>query len=529
MRHQDADASHEGTPVSVEAALRRVRILSAVLIFVRLVTVSRFPVVLSVVLVAGFSAVNAISYVGERHDDRVRARLGVVQLAADVVVVLLVVWAHRGDTASADWAVLVLPVIEAAIRFQLVGAVATWAVLAVTYGAWNVWGTNAVTLSTLAQRLTVVLLVALPSGFLAEELVAEIAAHRRGRRQAEQRSALLRDAALGGQRSTRLDVDEILDVLRFTIADMGFAEPQVFELSGTEPHALTARPVRQSRDVLAIPPGDPRIMAAAAARAAGKPAMWPPDTPTRRPAAPDRFSSLFALPVTEVDDAFVVVTARWPDAAPPAAEIESLELFAAQAGASLRNAQVHRELQALKDRLAHEAAHDALTDLPNRRRFTDELERVCGRGRAGDLVAVLFLDLDGFKDVNDRYGHDSGNELLVAVANRLRNCVRPGDLVARMGGDEFTVLLTRLQGIPTAVEVADRICSVISEPFPLSSGAAHISTSIGIAVAASHDVDPSDLLRRADVAMYRTKSQGKAGWSIDPASLEPAGASPPDA
>ena len=122
-------------------------------------------------------------------------------------------------------------------------------------------------METIAGRLTVVFLVALPVGFLADHLVNEIAAHRRGRAEAERRSAMLRVAAMGGQKSTRLHVDEILEVLRNTVGEMGFAEPQVFELCGSELGTLTARPVRQSRDVLAIPPGDPRLLAAAAARA----------------------------------------------------------------------------------------------------------------------------------------------------------------------------------------------------------------------------------------------------------------------
>jgi diguanylate cyclase (GGDEF)-like protein len=337
---------------------------------------------------------------------------------------------------------------------------------------------------------------------------------------------------LGGQRSTRLDVDEILEVIRHTVGDMGFAEPQVFELYGNDPMTLTARPVRQSGDVLAIPPGDPRLLAAAAARESNRATVWPPgvgddaeDRPRRGDdVRPAHFSTLFALPITTVEDALVVVTARWPAAgAPPESHAESLDLFAAQAGASLRNAQVHRELAALKDRLAHEASHDALTELPNRRRFTEQLERRCGRGRPGDLIAVLFLDLDGFKDVNDRFGHDTGNDLLVAVAARLRSCVRPGDVVARMGGDEFTILLTRLESAAPAVEVAERICAMFGDPFRIGLDEMRISTSIGIAVAQVDRADPGDLLRRADVAMYRAKSQGKAGWAMDPGSLEPAG------
>jgi diguanylate cyclase (GGDEF)-like protein len=524
---QTVAADDAGTPASIEAALRRVRLLAGVLILVRFIATSALPNTLAIAIVLGFWSINLISYYAQRRSARTRTILGVVQLAADTFVVLLVVWAQHGTTGhdSADWAVLVLPVIEGAIRFQIPGAVASWIVLAGAYVAWNTQVSNALEFRELAQRLTVVFLVALPSGFLAEVLVNEISAHRKGHAEAERRSSLLRAAALGGQRSTRLDVDEILEVIRNTVGEMGFAEPQVFELYGSAPPNLTARPVRESRDVLAIPPGDPRLLAAAAARVAGKAAVWPPVDESAAPgnAAPQQFSTMFALPITTVDDALVVVTARWPGAgAPPASQAESLELFADQAGASLRNAQVHREQRAEADRLAHEASHDALTELPNRRRFTEQLERMCGRGRAGDLISVLFLDLDGFKDVNDRYGHDVGNNLLVAVAARLRSCVRPGDIVARMGGDEFTILLTRLESVAPAVEVAERIGQMLQEPFILGGNETRISTSIGIAIAAADDADPADLVRRADVAMYRAKSQGKAGWAMDPSSLEPA-------
>jgi diguanylate cyclase (GGDEF)-like protein len=226
--------------------------------------------------------------------------------------------------------------------------------------------------------------------------------------------------------------------------------------------------------------------------------------------------------VTSTEAGDIVLTARWPGPGlPPESQTESIELFAAQAGASLRNAQVYLELQTLKDRLAHEASHDALTDLPNRRRFHEQLERTCGRGRAGDTLAVLFLDLDGFKHVNDHFGHDVGNELLVSVAARLLSCVRPGDIVARMGGDEFVIMLTRIESAAPAIEVADRVCALLADPFDFEAGEVRISTSVGIALAPGDTADPGDLVRRADVAMYRAKSQGKAGWAMDPGSLSP--------
>jgi diguanylate cyclase (GGDEF)-like protein len=235
-----------------------------------------------------------------------------------------------------------------------------------------------------------------------------------------------------------------------------------------------------------------------------------------------------------IDHQFVVVISRWGGdgtdvgARPSAAQVEVLELFAAQAGASLHNAQVHQGLEELKDRLDHEASHDALTGLANRRRFTAELQRITRRGRPGDLIGVLFLDLDGFKVVNDRYGHEVGNDLLIAVASRLRSCVRPGDLVARYGGDEFTIMVTRLENVAPAASIATRICELLSEPFLIGPREINISTSVGIAFAPAPNADIGDLLRRADVAMYRSKSEGKARWTMDPGSLETAGDAGPE-
>jgi diguanylate cyclase (GGDEF)-like protein len=265
--------------------------------------------------------------------------------------------------------------------------------------------------------------------------------------------------------------------------------------------------------------------------------MWPPDDETtgwrERHLDPTArfgkfgYSKWFAVPVAQGERGTIVLVARWrAQEMPPPSQTESIELFAAQAGASLRNAQVFLELQALKDQLAHEASHDALTELPNRRWFHEELERMCGHGRSEDSVGVLFLDLDGFKQVNDRFGHDAGNELLVEVSARLRRCVRPGDMVARVGGDEFTIMLTRIDNPAPAIEVADRICMLLREQFILGAGVAQISTSIGIALAPADTADPGDLVRRADVAMYRAKSQGKAGWAMDPGSLADSEESP---
>ncbi|MDQ1380867.1 MAG: hypothetical protein QOJ71_1586 [Actinomycetota bacterium] len=529
MRHQPhGELADTGTPVSVEAAFRRVRLLAGALILVRLWSTGALPHVEAVLLVAAFWSVNLVAVIAERESARHRVLLDVVQLFADTVVVLLVALAQHNHTSteSADWAVLVLPAIEGAVRFGIGGAIAGWVALAGGYYGVNAASSPSLQAATIAQRLTVVLLVTLPVGYLADYLVDEIAAHRRGRDRAERRSALLHAAALGGRRASQLDVDDVIDVICATVVEMGFSDPDVFEVlgpMGDDPANVAARAVRGSRTKVTLEPGDPRILAAASVRVDRSAAVWPAESKD------DVSARLFALPIPMIDHQFVVVISRWNGdgtdigARPSAAQVEVLELFAAQAGASLHNAQVHQGLEELKDRLDHEASHDALTGLANRRRFTEELQRITRRGRPGDLIGVLFLDLDGFKVVNDRYGHEVGNDLLIAVAARLRSCVRPGDLVARYGGDEFTVMVTRLESVAPAASIATRICELLSEPFLIGPREIRISTSVGIAFAPAPNADIGDLLQRADVAMYRSKSEGKARWTMDPGSLETAG------
>ena len=169
-----------------------------------------------------------------------------------------------------------------------------------------------------------------------------------------------------------------------------------------------------------------------------------------------------------------------------------------------------------EDRLLHDAFHDGLTGLPNRALFVDHLKLAVERGKRGDdyLFAVLFLDLDRFKIINDSLGHMVGDQLLIGIARRLETCLRPGDTVARMGGDEFTVLLQDVKDTDEVVQVAERLHQELSLPFNIGGHEVFTTVSIGIAPSTLGYDSPENLLRDADTAMYRAKSSGKARHEI---------------
>lgn len=180
--------------------------------------------------------------------------------------------------------------------------------------------------------------------------------------------------------------------------------------------------------------------------------------------------------------------------------------------ATIRQVQ-HRER--IEQKLRHMANHDLLTNLPNRRQGIEYLTRAMAGGRRHvTRVGVLFIDLDGFKDVNDRYGHEVGDAVLVETARRFEKCVRETDVVARFGGDEFFIVLSDVTNEDAVMRVARLLADAAMRPYQFDGQEATLSASIGIAFYPHHGDDPDDLINKADQAMYQAKEAGKNNYRV---------------
>jgi diguanylate cyclase (GGDEF)-like protein/PAS domain S-box-containing protein len=188
--------------------------------------------------------------------------------------------------------------------------------------------------------------------------------------------------------------------------------------------------------------------------------------------------------------------------------LRTLTIASAQLGQFL-------ERKLAEQALAYQALHDPLTGLPNRALFLDRLRVSLAQSRRrSSTVAVLFLDVDNFKVINDSLGHRAGDELLSMLATRITATLRPGDTVARFGGDEFVVIADQIDGIEDAVLIAERVAATFTDPFSLALGEHFVTASIGIALSAGNSPDAEDLIRSADSAMYRAKERGRGHYEV---------------
>jgi diguanylate cyclase (GGDEF)-like protein len=345
----------------------------------------------------------------------------------------------------------------------------------------------------------------------------------------QQASRLIQDVAVAANQASSLDhamqtgLTAVCDYTGWPVGQVHLVRDDDDGLTPAGIWHVANRRYRSFRDVAVSSPVAPDDDLAGTVLRSRHPA-WDPDIaaedPLLRAAASDLgLHARCAVPVVAAHEVVAVLeffsrTIEQPDEE----TMDLLENVGTQIGRVV-------ERKRAQEALAHQAHHDPLTGLPNRSLFLDRLDHALSRlGRRSGRLAVLFMDLDGFKVINDSLGHDAGDRLLIGLAERLGDTVREADTVARFGGDEFAILCTDLDDETTAVLLAERIAEELAHPFPMEEeGEYVVSASIGIAVA-SPDLAPTtaaDLLRDADLAMYRAKERG-AGHAIFDTSMHAA-------
>jgi diguanylate cyclase (GGDEF)-like protein len=517
---------------AVQVALRRVRLLAALLLFMQLSSdrsggaASFVPATLVAALVV---SINVLSLAAARvKQARLASVLGALELSSDAVLTVFIVTFMDFLNGDVIWAVLVIPVLEGALRYRVRGAVITWAGVSTAYLAreLSTFGGRAdlalqadylARLQTLVHRMGVVLLVAVPAGYLSEQLIRAISAQRQARQDATARGQLLELVVEAGKQVNRLD-GGVYEAVTQGCAVLGFDVVDVVELDSRSEEWSTA--TRWSVDHHSVLPHvDDSRSALELAITSGVTAIS-----DHADDDPGVVASMAASGLAEV----AVAALRGVQGSTAAVrvgvacgrsisahQVECLELLAGQAVVAVANSRLVGQLQSAHEQLEHQAFHDALTGLPNRALMQRRLDEVlAARSTTGRTsVAVLFLDLDRFKEVNDTLGHEVGDELLVAVSKRLRGCVRDGDLVARLGGDEFTILLKAVRGEHRPTVLAERICQVMAQPFRVGGHEVSVSSSVGIALA-DPTADAGEVMRQADLAMYTAKAGGRSQWAM---------------
>lgn len=528
-RRNEVPAAAGAATEVVVVALRRMRLIVAVLLFMQFATYRPGPddpglplpaVAFGALLAATAAAISLVSYLGERGGERRRRVLAAVEIAADTALVVSLATVLDVTGRNVLWVLLVIPVLEGALRYRLRGAMLVWGALSVAYvGATLLTAQSGgdqflVDIEQAVQHLGVVLLITVPAGFLSEQLVLDIRNQQAAREQAVQRGNLLEAVAEAGHRVTSLEVEAVHAVTRAAL-DLGFDRVDLGVQRGSDAWFAAGAQPAEGPDL----PG-PDESAGGARQAAAARHSIVIDLDSEQPEEvlgleAAGLSAVVVCPLHAFAGKVVLRAGVNPGSTVTGAQYDCLELLAAQAGVALRNNELVAQQRAMQEQLEHRAFHDGLTGLPNRSRFLQLLEESLARpAPADEFAAVLFVDLDRFKPVNDSLGHDAGNELLIAVGSRLSGAVKQGDVVARLGGDEFVILLDKVRSLEAATEVAERACRALSEPFRVADHEVVISGSVGVALTGRPYDNAAELIRRADQAMYRAKGSGRARYAV---------------
>ena len=458
-------------------------------------------------------AVNLVSLWASKYSKRNQMVWGYMGLVVDSLIVMSVVWLFSFDVTSALWALLVVPVLEAAYIAGFSGAMWAWNFCAIGYLTRELVMADGVDRpfepESVSYRMGIVLIVAVTSGLMARDLKVQMRAHEAARAESERRAELLRVVASSGRLLSIGDHETVLAAIVDGALTIGFAGAEIClfdEATGTW-KSVYARQLPAGYPPQPIGSGLAGTVWVRRERVVVDDySTWENSMPELRD---DGLRSVVGSPIWSGGEVVAALIAGCREPGPPDPNaLEALDLFSAQAGAALASVRFLEQMR-------HQALHDALTGLPNLTLFEDRLtQAVAMARRETEVLAVAVLDVDNFKRINDSLGHAAGNELLKQVALRLRGLMRETDTVARMGGDEFTLMWPGLEGRRDVIEVAQKVLGAFSRPFVLHENRLFLTASVGVAVYPDDGLAPSALLRSADTAMYRVKKRGRNGYEL---------------
>ncbi|HUR49846.1 MAG TPA: GGDEF domain-containing protein [Acidimicrobiales bacterium] len=463
--------------------------------------------------VAALVVLNLISYWAASRSPRDPLQWAYFGVAGDALIVMSIVWLFAFDGTSALWALLVVPVLEAAYVASIRGALWVWAMCAAAYLARELFVIDdfghPFEPESVSYRMGIVLIVAVTSGLMSRDLRVQMRAHDEARDESESRAELLRVVASSGRLLSLGDHETVLAAIVDGALTIGFAGAEIclFDESAGTWRSVFARQLPSGYPAQPIRNGLAGAVWARQERVVVDDySSWESSVPSLRA---EGFRSAVGCPIWSGGEVVAALIAgnREPSALDPHA-LEALDLFSAQAGAALASVRFLEQMR-------HQALHDALTGLPNLTLFEDRLTQAVAMARRDtEVLAVGVLDVDNFKRINDSLGHAAGNELLKQIALRLRDLMRDADTVARMGGDEFTMLWPGLKDRRDVIEVAHRVLGAFARPFVLGEDRLFLTPSLGMAIYPTDGLAATALLRSADTAMYRVKKRGRNGFEL---------------
>ena len=441
-------------------------------------------------------------------------------IALDAVLAIGVMAVIDTDTSPLAWVALITPVLETAVFFSVSTAAFVWFGLSLAFLALRLTTnvTDDATTDTLVlsiQQVLAVLFVSGPAALMADSAQDRIQRLGEARRDADRTSTQLRKITESAREmSGQPDIDGILNVTSKSAAAIGFDQADVLvrsDLGRLELHSTHA-----NGPALNLPP---EVLSEALEDSVASIDQRDPGRGESLKMVGINSGHALALGDSGGQDspADVVLRVWTKDGTASTEDIQALALLGGHAREALRAAHLLQEAQSHRDQLLYEVRHDSLTGLANR---SFVLESLSSKVADKHPLALLFIDLDGFKGINDTLGHIAGDDALVTVADRLQKSGRDDALVGRMGGDEFVVMvpLTKFETIETLQEFGDSIVKSVSEPMIAAGQPAQLGASVGIAV---HDgtMDADQLISLADDAMYDAKRDG-GGTKFSQASLQ---------